>query len=70
MTRHDIDDPDLCVTDLMRLWPETINVFLSYRMLCVGCLVGQFHTVTDARLAYNQGREIFTAALRDAVAAG
>ena len=64
-----MDDPDLCVADLMSLWPETIDVFLRHRMLCVGCLVSRFHTVTDACLAYDLDRSVFMAEVRAEIAA-
>ncbi|WP_287350688.1 hypothetical protein [Mesorhizobium sp.] len=32
----------------MRKWPATVAVVLSYKMLCVGCPIGTFHTVTEA----------------------
>ena len=70
MDQPDIDDPDLCVGVVMKLWPQTIPVFLHYRMLCVGCLVSRFHTVSDACLAYNHDRDAFMAALRDSITAG
>ena len=65
-----IDDPDLSVGALMTLWPQTIPVFLRYRMLCVGCFVSRFHTVADACLAHDQDRESFMAALRDTLRPG
>lgn len=45
---HPIENPDLPLDELMARWPETIRVFLDYRLLCVGCLVAPFHTVIDA----------------------
>lgn len=41
-------NPDLMVCELMDIWPATIAVFIEHRMLCVGCMVGAFHTVADA----------------------
>ena len=70
MSRKDVEDPQLCVADLMSLWPETIDVFLRHRMLCVGCLVSRFHTVTDACLAYDLDRDVFMAEVRAEIAAG
>jgi hybrid cluster-associated redox disulfide protein len=32
----------------MRRWPSTIAVMIRHGMLCVGCPIGGFHTVTDA----------------------
>jgi hybrid cluster-associated redox disulfide protein len=48
MPRPLISDPDLTLDVLMRIWPDTIPVFLRHRMICVGCLITPFHTVTDA----------------------
>jgi hybrid cluster-associated redox disulfide protein len=39
---------DLLVDDVMRKWPVTIRVFLSYKMHCVGCPIACFHTVEEA----------------------
>jgi len=41
-------DPNLSVDEIMRRWPATIRVFLEFRMGCVGCPIGGFHTLTDA----------------------
>ncbi|WP_348625639.1 hypothetical protein [Mesorhizobium sp. L103C119B0] len=32
----------------MRKWPATVAVVLRHKMLCVGCPIGTFHTVTEA----------------------
>lgn len=34
--------------DVMRRWPETIRIFLNFRMLCVGCPIAEFHTLDVA----------------------
>ena len=36
------------VDEVMRTRPETIHVFLKYRMGCVGCPIATFHTIEDA----------------------
>ncbi len=41
-------DLDLPLSLFMLRWPATVPVFLRHHMLCVGCLVGPFHTVVDA----------------------
>lgn len=41
-------DRDMVVDEIMRKWPATVTVMLSYRMLCVGCPIGTFHTVAEA----------------------
>ena len=70
MARVRLDDPDLPLADLMTAWPQTIPVFLRHGMLCVGCLVGPFHTVTDACAEYHLDEETFLAELMDAAGLG
>ncbi|AZV19852.1 MAG: DUF1858 domain-containing protein [Mesorhizobium sp.] len=41
-------DPDMVVDEIMRKWPATVAVVLRYKMLCVGCPIGTFHTVAEA----------------------
>ena len=36
------------VATIMKLWPETIRLFLARRMACVGCPVGGLHTLEEA----------------------
>jgi hybrid cluster-associated redox disulfide protein len=52
-------DPDLTVDDVMRFWPNTINVFVRHGMLCVGCPIGSFHTVADACREHSLDEEAF-----------
>ncbi|MDX5403114.1 MAG: DUF1858 domain-containing protein [Rhodobacterales bacterium] len=67
MKAERLDDPDLPLEDLMARWPETIPVFLRHRMMCVGCLVGPFHTVMDACAEYGLDEDAFYRELADAV---
>ncbi|MGJ8615351.1 MAG: hypothetical protein ACSHWS_00835 [Sulfitobacter sp.] len=69
MRQQDLDDPDLALDTLMTLWPETIAVFLRYNMVCIGCMVGPFHTVMDACLEYNLDERRFRAELHEAIKA-
>lgn len=63
MRKPTLDDPDLPLADLMTHWPQTIPVFVRHKMLCVGCLVSPFHTVTDACAEYHLDEETFLAEL-------
>lgn len=47
-----IYDPDMPIDRIMRLWPATITVLMRYRMLCIGCPIGPFHTVPEACRAH------------------
>lgn len=66
MTRNSIDDPDLPLACLFIEWPNAASAFLSRRMLCFGCPIAPFHTVTDACEEYHLDEETFRAALRRA----
>ena len=43
-----INDPEMLLCDIMDRWPQTIPVFLKYKMLCVGCVITPYHTIRDA----------------------
>lgn len=60
------DDPDMPLADLTSRWPETIAVFNRHKMLCVGCLIGPFHTIVDACAEYGLDEEDFVAELLEA----
>lgn len=64
----ELENPDMPLADLMARFPGTIPVFMRHRMLCVGCLVGPFHTVADACREYGLDQDGFVAEL--AAAAG
>lgn len=36
------------ILEVMDRWPSTIPLFTSYRMLCIGCTFGRFHSIADA----------------------
>jgi hybrid cluster-associated redox disulfide protein len=55
---------DTLVDDVMRESSATIRVFLDYRMKCVGCPIGCFHTVQDACREHGVNGAGFLAALQ------
>jgi hybrid cluster-associated redox disulfide protein len=57
---------DSFVDEIMTKFPQTISVFLRRRMSCVGCLMGPFHTVSDAAEEYDIGIDILLDELRHA----
>ena len=59
MPRHKLADPDLTLDIVMREWPETIAVFLAHRMMCVGCLINPFHTISEACQEYRLDEAAF-----------
>ncbi|MDN5788286.1 DUF1858 domain-containing protein [Pseudorhodobacter sp.] len=67
MPEEPIDNPDLVLSEMMRIWPQIIPVFLHHRMACVGCLIAPFHTVIDACAEYELDERMFRAELRAAI---
>lgn len=63
-------DIDSLVDDIMREFPATIRIFLDYRMNCVGCPIGVFHTVADSCREHGVNADEFLTALRDSVRLG
>lgn len=63
-------DIDMPLSRVMAQWPETIAVFLRYKMLCVGCLVGPFHTICDACAEHGVDQADFLDALEQALSLG
>ena len=59
---------DDLVDDVMTGVPETIRVFLEFKMRCVGCPIACFHTVDDACREHGVDRDRFLNALRTVVA--
>jgi len=57
-------EADSLVDEVMRAWPATIRVFLQYRMKCVGCPIGPFHTIYDSCVEHNTDIATFLADLR------
>jgi hybrid cluster-associated redox disulfide protein len=55
---------DDLVEDVMSRAPDTIGVFLQFRMRCVGCPIACFHTVADACREHGVDRDAFLEALR------
>lgn len=44
--------PRLSVSELLKLYPCTVSVFMRHRMACVGCAIAAFHTVNEAAAVY------------------
>lgn len=51
------------VEDVMSRWPETVRVFLDFKMSCVGCPIASFHDIDDACREHGVDRGDFLAAL-------
>ncbi len=43
---------DLKVEELLASWPTAAQVFVAYRMACLGCAFAHFHTTREALRVY------------------
>lgn len=64
----DLNDPRMVLSDLLRLHPETAAVFVGPSMLCVGCPIAPFHTISDACREYRLDEVEFRASLAAVIA--
>jgi hybrid cluster-associated redox disulfide protein len=62
MPLPDLDD--LPVDEIMRRWPQTVRLFVDWRMACVGCPIGDFHCLADAAEEHGYEVDDLRAALR------
>ena len=67
MQRKFTIDPYMPLSDLLTKWPETIPVFVRHRMLCVGCHISPFHSVSDACTEYGLDEELFFEELKEVI---
>ena len=58
---------DDLVDDIMSKAPQTIDVFLKFKMSCVGCPIACFHTVDDACSEHGVDRDVFMNALCESI---
>jgi hybrid cluster-associated redox disulfide protein len=53
--------------EIMHLSPAAIRVVLQHGMLCVGCPIASFHTVSDAAREHDLNEEQLGSDLRAAI---
>ena len=58
---------DLTIADVLARWPQTVPVFLRYRLACVGCPIAPFEQLADIAPIYGLALDPLLAALRQAI---
>jgi hybrid cluster-associated redox disulfide protein len=58
---------DRTVADVLSRWPQTVPVFLRYRLACIGCSLSRFEQIADVVRTYDLDRNRFLAELRQAI---
>jgi len=55
---------DTTVEQVMNRWPDSVRVFLDFRMNCVGCPIAAFHSVEEASREHEIDGQVLLARLR------
>ena len=58
---------DLTIADVLERWPQTVPVFLRYRLACVGCPIAPFEQIADIASNYGLALDRLLAALQHAI---
>jgi hybrid cluster-associated redox disulfide protein len=60
-------DGDCRVYDIVERYPETIPIFITYGLHCVGCCISPFHTISDSAREYGVSLDPLLGALNRVV---
>lgn len=60
----------MTLEEIMEHWPDTVAVVLRHHMLCVGCPITAFHSVSDACHEHGIDEKAFTRELELAITEG
>ncbi len=55
------------VADILALWPQTVPVFMRYRLACVGCPISRFELIADIAAIYGINPDAFLQELQQAI---
>lgn len=59
--------PDMPIGDVVRKYPDTVNVFLSHGLMCVGCAVARFENIRQGAQAHGIDVDVLVEDLNKAV---
>lgn len=63
-------DQDVSVGEIMERWPQTLPVFVKFKMGCVGCSMSKFETLRDAIEIYQTPKAEFLQELEQVIKKG
>jgi len=58
---------DLSLSEVMRVWPRTIRVFLDWHLHCIGCPIADFHRIDDSAREHGLHPDALRAAIVTAI---
>jgi len=61
---------DMSIGEVVQKYPETVQVFLSHGLMCIGCAVARYENVEQGAMAHGINVEALMKDLNAAVSAG
>ena len=58
------------VKEILKQWPQTVELFLQFRMSCPGCCLAEFEYLENALHIYNIPKEPFLESLQKIIDKG
>ena len=58
---------DMGITETVQKYPETIEVFMSFGMGCIGCVAASFENIEEGALVHGIDPDEIVAKLNEAV---
>jgi hybrid cluster-associated redox disulfide protein len=51
-TKEQVITADMAIGDVLKKYPESLKVFLSHGLMCVGCAVARFENIEQGAMAH------------------
>ena len=58
---------DMSIGDIVDQYPETVSVFISHGLGCIGCAIAQFETLEEGAMAHGIDVEVLVQDLNKSV---
>lgn len=61
--------PEMSIMEIVQKYPDTVPVFISHGLHCLGCAIAQFETLREGALAHGMDLDPLLKDLNDAAQA-
>ena len=58
------------IESILGRWPQTVSVFLRYKLACIGCTMAPFETLADVLSNYSLSEDQFLADIQKSISDG
>jgi hybrid cluster-associated redox disulfide protein len=67
-TQEQVITADMAIGDVLKKYPESLKVFLSHGLMCVGCAVARFENIEQGAMAHGINVDALMKDLNEVVA--